>query len=93
MLQYNNSKSSFLQLLDSVALGTIALSLACLIIKGIDPPQTGERVSTASLQSYTSFFEQRLNSIAQKQDQMSNDMEGRTRILESRIGLLRGRCQ
>lgn len=82
-----------MQLLDTCALVIVALSLSLLLFKGIEQPHKFESVSSASLQSYTSYFEQRINSIAQKQDQISNDMEGRTKVLESRIELLRRRCQ
>ncbi|ORL67346.1 hypothetical protein B7H17_03260 [Pseudomonas putida] len=89
MLQYNKEKPYLLQFLDTCALATIALSLSLLIFKGMEQPHKVESVSAASLQSYTSYFEQRINSIAQKQDQMSNDMDGRIKILESRIELIR----
>lgn len=93
MLQHNKEKLCLLQFLDTCALVTAALSLSLLLFKDIEQAHKVESVSAASLQSYTSYFEQRINSIAQKQDQMSNDMDGRTKILESRFELLRRRCQ
>lgn len=79
MLQHNKEKPYLLQFLDTYALVTIALSVSLLLFKDIEQPHKVESVSAASLQSYTSYFEQSIDSIVQKQDQMSNDMDGAQR--------------
>lgn len=69
-----------------------SLLLFALLVPNPDHRQHSDAVRNR-IDVFVEYIDTKTNRISEKQDNLSNGIDDRMRVLESRVNLLQGRCQ